>query len=105
MDKPINLTENLRELTDIAEWFDSQPSVDVEEGLKKVKKAAELIKQSKTRLKAIENEFEEIKKEIDSDSDAEDNLEVDTVIISETRQVVTKTETMQTDEEPSDIPF
>ncbi len=60
-----NLNDNLRRLAEITEWFDNQEEIDVEEGLKKVKEAVELIKVSKARLKNIENEFEEIKKEID----------------------------------------
>ena len=68
-----NLNNNLKRLAEITEWFDNQEEVDVEEGLKKVKEAVELIKTSKTRLKEIENEFEEIKKEIDSEEDKEEN--------------------------------
>lgn len=64
MAKQINLTETLGQLNDIAEWFEQQTQVDVEEGLKKVKEAATLIKASKTRLKEIENEFIEIKADI-----------------------------------------
>ena len=60
-----NLNNNLKRLAEITEWFDSQEEIDVEEGLKKVKEAVELIKTSKGRLKAIENEFEEIKKEME----------------------------------------
>lgn len=59
-----NLNSSLEKLSKIAEWFDSQEQVDVEEGLKKVKEAVELIKTSKARLKKIENDFKEIKKEI-----------------------------------------
>lgn len=55
---------NLKQLAEITAWFDGQKEVDVEEGLKKVKEAAALIKASRERLKAVENEFEEIKKEI-----------------------------------------
>ena len=58
-----NLSENLKRLSEISDWFDNQEEVDIEEGLKKVKEAAGLIKASRKRLKAIENEFEEIKKE------------------------------------------
>ncbi len=61
----LNLSEQLHKLQTIAEWFDNQTEVDVEEGLKKVKEAAGLIKTSQERLKEIENEFVEIKKEID----------------------------------------
>lgn len=64
MTKQINLTETLKQLNTITAWFEKQNQVDVEEGLKKVKEAAGLIKASKTRLKEIENEFIEIKAEI-----------------------------------------
>lgn len=60
-----NLSSNLKRLATITEWFDEQEDIDVEEGLKKVKEAVALIKASKERLKGIENEFEEIKKEVD----------------------------------------
>ncbi len=61
----LNLSEQLHKLQTIAEWFDDQTEVDVEEGLKKVKEAAGLIKSSQERLKEIENEFVDIKKEIE----------------------------------------
>ncbi|MCX6760855.1 MAG: exodeoxyribonuclease VII small subunit [Candidatus Nealsonbacteria bacterium] len=60
-----NLNSNLKRLSEITEWFDNQEEIDVEEGLSKVKEAVILIKASKERLKAVENEFEEIKKEMD----------------------------------------
>jgi len=60
-----NLNGNLKRLAEITEWFDKQEEIDVEEGLDKVKEAAALIKASKERLKAVENEFEEIRKEMD----------------------------------------
>ena len=60
-----NLNSNLKRLSEITEWFDNQEEIDVEEGLNKVKEAVSLIKASKERLKAVENEFEEIKKEMD----------------------------------------
>lgn len=62
-----DLKTNLKKLAEIAQWFEQQPEIDVEEGLKKVQQAAALIKSSQQRLKAIENEFEEIKKEIDAE--------------------------------------
>ncbi|MFA5831772.1 MAG: exodeoxyribonuclease VII small subunit [Candidatus Paceibacterota bacterium] len=58
----VNLNETLKKLEAISSWFDSQREVDVEEGLKKVKEGAELIKASKARLAEVENEFEEVKK-------------------------------------------
>jgi hypothetical protein len=60
-----DLNINLKRLAEITEWFNNQEEVDVEEGLKKVKEAVGLIKISKARLKEIDNEFEEIKKELD----------------------------------------
>lgn len=68
-----NLNNNLKRLAEITEWFDNQEEVDVEEGLKKVKEAVGLIKVSKSRLKEIENEFEEIKKEINIDGEKEED--------------------------------
>ena len=62
-----NLNSNLKRLAEITEWFDQQEEIDVEEGLNKVKEASSLIKASKERLKAVENEFEEIKKEMDAE--------------------------------------
>ncbi|MCX6720946.1 MAG: exodeoxyribonuclease VII small subunit [Candidatus Staskawiczbacteria bacterium] len=62
-----NLNTNLKKLEEISDWFDNREEVDVEEGLEKVKEAVVLIKESKERLKQIENEFEEIKKETDVD--------------------------------------
>jgi len=60
-----NLSESLKKLEEIANWFESQEEIDVERGLEKVKEGAKLIKASKERLKKVENEFEEIKKEME----------------------------------------
>ena len=60
-----NLSESLKKLEEISKWFESQEEVNVEEGLKKVKEGAQLIKISKERLKKVENEFEEVKKGLD----------------------------------------
>ncbi|MEK7503618.1 MAG: hypothetical protein AAB577_01405 [Patescibacteria group bacterium] len=62
-----NLSGNLKRLAEITEWFDKQEEIDVEEGLSKVKEASILIKASKERLKEVENEFEEIKKEMNAE--------------------------------------
>lgn len=59
-----NLNETLKKLSQIVAWFESQDELDVEKGLEYVKEGATLIKASKTRLSEIENEFQEIKKEI-----------------------------------------
>ena len=64
-----NLSESLKKLEEIAEWFESQEEIDVEKGLEKVKEGAGLIRASKERLKKVENEFEEIKKEMEENED------------------------------------
>ena len=72
-----NLNNSLKRLSEITEWFDNQEEIDVEEGLKKVKEAVELIRASKERLKTIENEFEEIKKGIDIKDEKEEEEDKD----------------------------
>ncbi len=67
-DQKVNLKESLGKLTAIAEWFDEQEEVDVEAGLVKVKEGAELIKVCRKRLSEVENEFKEIQRDIDSDT-------------------------------------
>ena len=57
----------MEKIGQITEWFDAQEEIDLEEALKKVRDASELIKASKEKLKAAENEFKEIKKEIDGE--------------------------------------
>ena len=75
MSKPSDekdLDANLKKLAAIAEWFESQDEEDtlqLEEGLKKVKEAGQLIKASHERLRVIENEFEEIKRNVDQEAD------------------------------------
>ncbi len=61
--KFVNLKDNFQKISEINTWFEKQEEVDIEEGLKKIKEAIKLISVSKKRLKSIENEFEEIKKE------------------------------------------
>ena len=66
----INLGENLKKLGKIAEWLEAQEQSDepdFDEGLAKVREAAEIIKASRERLTEVENEFEEIQKDIAND--------------------------------------
>lgn len=68
-----NIGDSLHRLEDIVRWFDDQREVDVEEGLEKVREGAALVKELKKKLKAVENEFEEIKKDLAvDDSEAGD---------------------------------
>lgn len=64
-DKKFNLKESLGKLNDIVAWFEEQEEVDVEVGLEKVKEGAKLVKDCKTRLSEIENEFEIIQKQVE----------------------------------------
>ena len=67
MPKEINLTQSLKKLDEIVEWFENHGEVDVEKGIEKVKEGVKLIKASRERLKKVENEFEEVKKELDEE--------------------------------------
>ncbi|MCK5476058.1 MAG: exodeoxyribonuclease VII small subunit [Candidatus Pacebacteria bacterium] len=64
-----NLSESLKKLGKIVDWFESQEEIDVEKGLEKVKEGVKLIKTSKERLKRVENEFEEVKKELENEKE------------------------------------
>jgi exonuclease VII small subunit len=64
-EKKYNIKGGLEKLKNIVEWFESQEEIDIEEGLKKVKEGAQIIKALKLRMKEIENEFEEIKKDLE----------------------------------------
>lgn len=66
LNKPVNLKESLSKLNEIVKWFEKQEAIDVEAGLEKIKDGASLVKACKTRLKEIENEFEHIKKDMDT---------------------------------------
>lgn len=59
-----NITKSLKELNIILQWFKDQQELDVEEGLKKLKQAVPLIKNLQNRLSSIENQFQEIKKDL-----------------------------------------
>jgi exodeoxyribonuclease VII small subunit len=67
MTKEVNLTQSLKKLEEIVEWFENQGEVDVEKGIEKVKEGVALIKLSRERLKKVENEFEEVKKELEKE--------------------------------------
>jgi len=66
-EKKDGIQEQLKELESIAEWFEKEEDFDVEEGLKKVKEGAELVKKLKGRIKEVENEFNELQVEIEGE--------------------------------------
>lgn len=65
----LNLSQSLKKLEAITEWFNDQQEVDVEKGLEKVKEGVQLVKASRARLQEVENEFEDVKKELEGDLD------------------------------------
>ena len=65
MMKREDIKKSLSKLEEIANWFERQKDLDVEEALGKVKEGGALIKTLKGRIKEVENEFREIKKEFD----------------------------------------
>lgn len=75
-DKSSNLNDNLKELAQISAWFNDQKELDIEQGLEKVRQAANLIKTSRKQLDSLENEFKEIEKEFASQQNADlsDNI-------------------------------
>ena len=66
-EKKDNIQKQLKELEDIAQWFEKEEDFDVEEGLKRVKEGAELVKKLKGRIKDVENEFKELEAEINEE--------------------------------------
>ncbi|MBP7060512.1 MAG: exodeoxyribonuclease VII small subunit [Candidatus Moranbacteria bacterium] len=62
-----NLSDSLKKVQTIIAWFDEQEEVDVEKGLEKIKEGTVLIKESRARLKEIENEFEVVKKDLEKE--------------------------------------
>lgn len=95
----------LEELDQINEWFQSD-DIDLDEGLKKLKRAKELIKFCKARLKDVENEFNTIKEEIEDDYVPEESIKTkkdDETLFS--NYTVIESNTTQTSLLDDDIPF
>lgn len=65
VEKKQSLSESIRKLEGIVEWFEGQEEIDVEKGLEKFKEGASLVKSSRARLKEIENEFREVEKTLE----------------------------------------
>jgi exonuclease VII small subunit len=60
VEKKKSIQGQLKELEEIAQWFEKETDFDIEEGLKKVKEGAVLVKELKSRIKEVENEFNEL---------------------------------------------
>lgn len=63
-EKKDSIQTQLKELEDIAQWFEKEGDFDIEEGLKKVKEGAVLVKKLKTRIQEVENDFRELEVEM-----------------------------------------
>lgn len=63
-----DLTHILKRLESLAQWFESHEAQDIEEGFKKIKESAVLIKAGRARLRVIANEFEEIQESLKEES-------------------------------------
>ena len=63
------ISESLDQLEKLIKWFDEQEEVDVREGLEKVREGAVLVKDLRAKLKTVENEFEELKRELAAEED------------------------------------
>lgn len=60
--KELSFAEAFGELEGITGWFDSQESVDLDEGLKKFERGLALASSLKKKLSEVENRIEEIKR-------------------------------------------
>lgn len=58
--------ENIKSLEKILAWFESQETIDLEEGLVQVKEGTRLLKLCKERLREAENEFQAVKKDLEN---------------------------------------
>jgi len=65
------LKDSLKKIEAIINWFDEQKEIDVEAGLERVKEGVVLIKNSKERLKELENEFKKVKAGLEEETDLE----------------------------------
>ncbi len=62
-----NLQKSLEELEKIVKELEDE-DINVEESLRKFKKGVSLIKDCRSKLEGIENDFEELKKELEEET-------------------------------------
>lgn len=65
-DTKFDFAKAVEQIEEINQWFQNE-DVDLDEGLAKFRHGLALIKKCKTRLKQVENEFIEIKKEFSAE--------------------------------------
>lgn len=68
-DTKFDFSKAMTELEEINRWFQSE-EIDLDIGLAKFRRGLELIKMCRGRLKQVENEFIEIKKEFGEEEKA-----------------------------------
>lgn len=71
-DSKFDFAKAVSEIEEINQWFQNE-DVDLDEGLSKFRRGLELIKKCRVRLKQVENEFIEIKKEFNVDEKTTNN--------------------------------
>lgn len=70
-EQDIDLKKNLSDLAKIVKWFEDQKDIDLDASLDKVKEAAKIIKESRSRIKDVENSFKEIEKDLIEEGEVE----------------------------------
>lgn len=63
-DTKFDFAKAVSEIEEINQWFQNE-EIDLDIGLEKFKRGLDLIKKCRTRLRQVENEFIDIKKEYD----------------------------------------
>ncbi len=63
-----NLKQTLKRLKQIIADLEGGEAVDVEAGLEKVKEGAGLVKQARKRFDDLENEFADVKEDLEEDA-------------------------------------
>jgi exodeoxyribonuclease VII small subunit len=71
--KQFDFAASIAKLEEINAWFQNE-DLDLDEGLEKLKTGKDLIKKCRARLREVENEFIDIKKEF-----AQDDQSIETV--------------------------
>ncbi|MBI4990691.1 exodeoxyribonuclease VII small subunit [Candidatus Gottesmanbacteria bacterium] len=74
-DTKFDFTKAVSEIEEINQWFQNE-DIDLDEGLAKFRRGLELIKKCQTRLKQVENEFTEIKKEFNVEEKQNNEVEI-----------------------------
>lgn len=74
-EKKLDFNKVIKELEEINDWFQNE-EINLDEGLVKFRRGLELIKKCRQKLKEVENELIEIKKEFTQDVDEPEEEEV-----------------------------